>query len=224
MQASSVAAKSTPPVAPDAPQVLGRELDRRERVLHLVRHLAGHLGPGGQAVAALEVAPLAVQVAGHLVEGLDQPLQLVLAGGADAGGEVALRDAAGGLGELADGAGDAPGHRLGEQRRPGRRRRPRPGGWCGRGPPPWPPPRAGARPGAARGCPARRCPAARAPTPPGRRSRRSARCAGWTAGPRARARGTRRPTRAAPAGRRRTARACWRPAAARARTRRGRCG
>ena len=76
---SSVAAKSAPPVGVDAPQVLGGELDRRQRVLDLVGHLARHLGPGGQPVAALEVAPLPVQVAGHLVEGLDQVAQLVLA-------------------------------------------------------------------------------------------------------------------------------------------------
>ena len=82
VQASRVAAKSTLRVAADPAQVLGRELDRRERVLHLVGDLARHLRPGGQAVAALEVAALPVEVAGHLVEGLHEAAQLVAAASA----------------------------------------------------------------------------------------------------------------------------------------------
>ena len=122
MQASSAPSKSAPPVAADPAQVLRRELDRRERVLHLVRHLARHLRPGGQAVAALEVAALAVEVAGHLVEGLDErrcsSSRLV---GGHARRQVALGDAPGGRRERADRARDAAGHASGRAARPGRR-------------------------------------------------------------------------------------------------------
>ena len=38
-----------------AAQVFGVELDRRQRVLDVVRHLPGHLGPGLEAVGALEL-------------------------------------------------------------------------------------------------------------------------------------------------------------------------
>ena len=39
-----------------AEEVLGGQLDRRQRVLDLVRHLARHLGPGFEPVRALELA------------------------------------------------------------------------------------------------------------------------------------------------------------------------
>ena len=60
-----------------AAQVLGVELNRRQRVLDFVRHLPGHLGPRLEAVRALELAALPLQLGRHLVEVLDQPAQLV---------------------------------------------------------------------------------------------------------------------------------------------------
>ena len=56
-----------------APQVLGRQLDRRQRVLDVVRDLPRHVGPRLEAVRALELAALALQVGRHAVEVLDQP-------------------------------------------------------------------------------------------------------------------------------------------------------
>ena len=46
-----------------APQVLGRELDRRQRVLDLVRDLPRHLGPRLEAVRAFELIALRLQLA-----------------------------------------------------------------------------------------------------------------------------------------------------------------
>ena len=61
-----------------APQVLGRELDRRQRVLDVVRDLPGHLGPRLEAVGPLAAARAgAAARAAMLVERLDEPLQLV---------------------------------------------------------------------------------------------------------------------------------------------------
>ena len=55
-----------------AAQMLGVELNRRQRVLDVVRHLARHLGPGLQPIGAFELGTLALQVVGHAVEVLDQ--------------------------------------------------------------------------------------------------------------------------------------------------------
>ena len=60
-----------------AAQVLGRQLDRRQRVLDLVRDLPRHLGPRLEPVRAFELAALRLQLGGHAVEGVDQPPQLV---------------------------------------------------------------------------------------------------------------------------------------------------
>ena len=50
----------------------------------LHHHLARHLGPGRQAVAALQVRALAAQVGRHLVEGVHQVAQFVAAARLDA--------------------------------------------------------------------------------------------------------------------------------------------
>ena len=80
-QLSSTGESGCAAILVHAPQVLGRELDRRQRVLDVVRDLPRHLGPGLEAVRALELAALALQLAGHAVERLDEALQLV--GGPD---------------------------------------------------------------------------------------------------------------------------------------------
>ena len=45
-----------------AAQVLGVQLNRRQRVLDLVRHLACHLGPCFKPVGTFELRPLALEV------------------------------------------------------------------------------------------------------------------------------------------------------------------
>jgi len=59
------------------PQVLGVQLNRRQRILDLVCNLSGHLGPGFQSVGALEFRSLALQIASHGIEIFNQPSQLV---------------------------------------------------------------------------------------------------------------------------------------------------
>jgi hypothetical protein len=54
-------------------RVLGGELNGRQRVLDVVRHLPRHVGPRFEALRVLEFAALALQVGRHLVEVLDQP-------------------------------------------------------------------------------------------------------------------------------------------------------
>ena len=78
----------------DAPRVLGGQLDRRQRVLDVVRHLPRHVGPGLEALRALELGALALQIVGHLVEILDQPPQLVGRCRGNPRVEVAAGDAA----------------------------------------------------------------------------------------------------------------------------------
>ena len=64
----SSAARSSPDHRPElAPQPLGRELDRRQRVLHLVRDAPRHVAPGRHALRHHEV--------GHVVEGDDIALE-----------------------------------------------------------------------------------------------------------------------------------------------------
>ena len=60
-----------------APQVFGRQLDRRKRVLDVVRYLPRHLGPRLEAVRSFELDPLPLELVCHLVERLDEPLELV---------------------------------------------------------------------------------------------------------------------------------------------------
>ena len=101
----------------DAPQVFRRQLDRRQRVLDLVRDLARHLGPGLEAMRALELIALRLQLRRHAVERVDQPAQLVGRADGDARVEVAARDAAGRARQLPDRIGDALGHRQPDRRR-----------------------------------------------------------------------------------------------------------
>ena len=93
-----------------AAQVLGIQLNGRERVLDVVCHLPCHVRPRGQAVGSLQFLPLALQVGRHLVEGLDQPPQFVGRGRQHARIEIAAGNAPGGAHQPVDGIGDALGH------------------------------------------------------------------------------------------------------------------
>ena len=99
-----------------AAQVLGRQLDRRERVLDLVRDLPRHLGPRLEAVRAFELHALRLELRGHAVEGVDEPPQLV--GGLDGNlrVEVAARDAPRRARQPPDRIGDPLGHRQADRR------------------------------------------------------------------------------------------------------------
>ena len=57
--------------------MLGVELDRRQRILDLVGHLARHLGPRIQTVGVFEFGPLPREIACHAIEIIDQPAELV---------------------------------------------------------------------------------------------------------------------------------------------------
>src|SRR5205085_5854984 len=61
---------------PAASQVVDRDRDRGERVLHLVRHHARHLAPRRPPLARDQALAVAAQVQAHAVEGVDQGLQL----------------------------------------------------------------------------------------------------------------------------------------------------
>ena len=100
----------------DALRVLGRQLNRRQRVLDVVRDLPRHVGPGFEPLRALELAALALQVGGHLVEVLDQPPQLVRRGGRDARVEIAARDAPRRARQPVHRIGDPLGHPVAERR------------------------------------------------------------------------------------------------------------
>ena len=80
-----------------------------------MRHLTRHLGPGFQTVGALELGALRLELAGHAVEGVDQPAELVDRAHGDARVEVAARDALRRAGQPADGIGDALGQRQPER-------------------------------------------------------------------------------------------------------------
>ena len=60
-----------------AVQVLGIELNRRQRVLDFVRHLPRHFRPRLESVRALELAALPLELSGHPVEVLHQTPQFV---------------------------------------------------------------------------------------------------------------------------------------------------
>ena len=93
-QSSSTGDSGRAAIDVHAPQVLGGQLDRRQRVLDVVRDLPRHVGPRLEPLRALELAALPLQVGGHLVEVLDQPPQLVRRRRGDARVEIAARDAA----------------------------------------------------------------------------------------------------------------------------------
>src|SRR5688572_18397832 len=82
--------------------MFGVELNRCERILDLMSHLAGHLGPCLEAMRAFELAALALQIARHAVEGLDQATEFIRRGGGDSGVEVAASDASGGASQTVD--------------------------------------------------------------------------------------------------------------------------
>ena len=94
-----------------AAQVLGRQLDRRQRILDLVRDLPRHLGPGLEPVRAFELLALRLELGGHAVERVDQPAQLVGRSHGDPRVEVAARDPPGRARQPAHRIGDALGHR-----------------------------------------------------------------------------------------------------------------
>ena len=99
-----------PAVDVHALRVLGRQLNRRQRVLDVVRDLARHVGPRFEPLRALELGALALQVRRHAVEVLDQPAQFVGGRRGDPRVEIAARDAARGAREPVDRIGDALGH------------------------------------------------------------------------------------------------------------------
>ena len=100
----------------DALGVLGGQLDWRERVLDVVRHLPRHLGPRLEALRPLEVGALRLQIVGHPVEVFHQAAQFIRRGGGDTRVEVAARDAPGGAGEAVHRVGDAFSHPVAEGR------------------------------------------------------------------------------------------------------------
>ena len=51
--------------------------ERCQRVLDLVRHLARHFGPGLEAMRALQLLALALEIGSHMIEVGDQPAKLV---------------------------------------------------------------------------------------------------------------------------------------------------
>ncbi len=95
----------------DALEVLGRELDWRERVLDLVRYLPGHLRPGLEPMRAFELRALRLELRRHAVERVHQPPELVGRLDRDAGIEISSCDPSGRAGETANGVGDALRHR-----------------------------------------------------------------------------------------------------------------
>ena len=111
-----------------AAEVLGRQLDRRQRVLDLVRDLARHLGPRLEAMGALELRALRLELRGHAVERVDEAPQLVGGLDRDLRVEVAARDPPRRARQAPDGIRDALGHvEAHRRRRAARTRAPRGG-------------------------------------------------------------------------------------------------
>ena len=109
-QSSSTGDSGPPAIDVDAPGVLGRQLDRRQRVLDVVRDLPRHVRPRFEALRALELGALALEVVRHPVEVLDEPSQFVGRRHGDARVQVSARDAARRAGQAVDGIGDPLGH------------------------------------------------------------------------------------------------------------------
>ena len=97
-------------------RVLGGQLDRRQRVLDVVRDLARHVGPGLEALRPFELDPLPLEILGHPVEVPDQPSELVGCGGGDARVQIAARDQPGGARQPVDRIGDPFRHPIAERR------------------------------------------------------------------------------------------------------------
>ena len=91
-------------------RVLSRELDRRQRILDVVRHLTRHVGPGFESLRALEVGTLTLEVVGHLIEVFDQPAEFVGRAGRDTCVEIATRDPSGRTCQAVDRIGDSFGN------------------------------------------------------------------------------------------------------------------
>ena len=101
----------------DALRVLGGQLNRRQRVLDVVRDLPRHLGPGFEPLRALEFGALALQIVRHPVEVLHEPPEFVGRRGGDSRVQVASRDAARRAGQAADRVRDPLGHPVTHARR-----------------------------------------------------------------------------------------------------------
>src|SRR5262249_59365852 len=89
-------------------ELLHRELDRRQRILDLVREAARDLLPGADLLEVLDLALLRRQLADHVVEGAAEIGELAAAAVGDAGPEVALGDAPGGGDQGVDAPRDLP--------------------------------------------------------------------------------------------------------------------
>ena len=118
-QPSSDGAERLPLVGVHAQEMLGRQLNRRQRILDLVGDLPRHLGPGLEPVRALELDALRLELASHAVERVDQAAQLVDRSHGNAGVEIAARDALRRAGQPPDRVGDALGERQADARRRG---------------------------------------------------------------------------------------------------------
>ena len=106
----------TPAVDVDATGVLGRQLNRRQRILDVVGDLARHIGPRLQSPRAFELGALPFEVGGHLIEVFDEPPQFVRRRRGDARVEIAARDAAGRARQSVDRVCDPFGHPISERR------------------------------------------------------------------------------------------------------------
>ena len=91
--------------------MLGGELNRRQRILDLVRDLPRHLGPRLEPVRALELDALGLELARHAVERVHQAAQLVDRPHGNAGVEIAAGDALRRAGQPPDRVGNALGER-----------------------------------------------------------------------------------------------------------------
>ncbi len=105
-----------PPIQIHTLRVLGGQLDRRQRVLDVVRDLARHVGPGLEALGPFELDPLPLEILGHPVEVPDQPSQLVGCGGGHPRVQIAARDQLGGARQPVDRIGDPLRHPIAERR------------------------------------------------------------------------------------------------------------
>ena len=92
-------------------QVFGRQLNRGQRVLDLVRDLARHFRPGLEPMRPFELAALRFQLARHAVERVHEPAQFVGRLDRDLRVEISTRDAPRRARQAPHGIGDALGHR-----------------------------------------------------------------------------------------------------------------
>ena len=100
-----------PFVGVNAQEMLGGQLNRRERILDLMGDLPRHLGPRLEPVRALELDALGLELASHAVERVHQAAQLVDRSHGNAGVEIAAGDALRRSGQPPDRVGNAFGER-----------------------------------------------------------------------------------------------------------------